>query len=213
MTDAPNPWISRPASPPDVSPEPASSLPARPTGPTAPQRGIPAPDRADQLPTVEFRTPAVLWWVGVHGGAGESSLAQLVPGWRGTEHAWPSVPSDRGRGRGRTVLVARSNVRGLRAAQAAATQWAAGLVPWVDVVGLVVVADAPGRLPRPLRDLHQLVAGGVPRTWTVPWIESWRLGDSVSLDAAPREVRRLVDDLRALLGPGAAGTTHQGELQ
>ena len=207
MTDEGNPWVSRVASPRDVSPEPASGLPARTTGPTGPQRGIPAPDRADQLPTVEFRAPADLWWVGVHGGSGESSLAQLVPGWRGTGHAWPAAPSDRGRGRGRSVLVARSNVRGLRAAQAAATQWAAGLVPGVDLVGLVVVADAPGRLPRPLRDLHQLVAGGVPRTWTVPWIDSWRLGEAVTLDTAPREVRRLVDDLRVLLGPGATGTT------
>ena len=104
--------------------------------------------------------------------------------------------------------MARSNVRGLRAAQSAATTWAAGLAPSVDVVGLVVVADAPGRLPRALRDLHQLVAGGVPRTWLVPWIEAWRIGEPISLDTAPREVRRLVDDLRALLGPGADGTTY-----
>ena len=184
--------------PPAVALQEPPSLPAlRPTGPTAPQRGVTAPDQVDQLPTAVFQAPAPLWWVGTHGGAGESSLASLMPGWRGSRRAWPSVPSERGRAK--TVLVARSNVRGLRAAQSAATQWAAGLAPDVDVVGLVVVADAPGRLPRALRELHQLVAGGVPRTWSVPWIEAWRLGEPIALASAPREIRRLVDDLRELL--------------
>lgn len=204
MTEGSNPWVSRPQ-----SPAPASAAAhervdvARPTGPVAPQRGVPAPDRVDQLPVYD-RPPAALWWVGVHGGSGESTLAALVPEWQSAGHAWPRVQAH---DPARVVLVARSNVRGLRAAQAAATQWAAGLVPFVEVVGLVIVADAPGRLPRPLRDLAQLVAGGFPRTWNVPWIESWRLGEAPSLPNAPREVRRLVDELSGLLRPGAAGTT------
>jgi hypothetical protein len=111
------------------------------------------------------------------------------------------------------VLIARSSGRGLRAAQAAATQWAAGLAPNVEVLGLVIVADAPGRLPRPLRELAQLVSGGVPRTWTVPWVESWRLGEPVALDSAPREVRRLVDELTALVTAGARGTANRKELR
>ncbi|MBX9244627.1 hypothetical protein ICW40_07365 [Actinotalea ferrariae] len=106
------------------------------------------------------------------------------------------------------VLVARPHASGLRAAQKAATHWAAGALPDVQLLGLVIVADAPGRLPRPLRELAALVSGGVPQTWQVPWIESWRLGDDVALESAPREVRRLIADLTALapnLGP-AAGT-------
>lgn len=95
---------------------------------------------------------------------------------------------------------------GLQAAQAAATQWAAGLVPNVEVLGLAIVADAPGRLPRPLRDFARLVGGGVPRTWSVPWIESWRLGEPITLPNAPREVRRMVDELTTLTQTGAAGT-------
>jgi hypothetical protein len=200
-----NPWVSLTPAASHVHPTLSVNPLTAPTGPTAPQRGIPPPDQVDQLPTVEFRTPATLWWVGAHGGAGASSLASLMPGWRAAGQTWPRVLS--ARSKARTVLVARSNVRGLRAAQWAATQWAAGLARSVDLVGLVVVADAPGRLPRALRDLQQLVAGGVPRMWTVPWIESWRLGEQISLDAAPREVRRLVDDLQAVLEPGAVGTT------
>jgi len=200
-----NPWLSRP-----ITPEPSAPLYThaptdRPTGPRVPQHGVPAPDRVDQLPTYSHARAADLWWLGAHGGAGESSLSALVPEWPAAGHGWPRTPGVK---RARVVVAARSNMRGLRAAQLAATQWAAGLVPHAQVVGLVIVADAPGRLPRALRDFSQLVAGGFPRAWNVPWIEPWRLGDSPDLATAPREVRRLVDDLRALLRPGAAGTTN-----
>jgi len=172
-----------------------------------PQRGVRAPDRVDQLPTYD-RPAANLWWLGAHGGAGESTLAALVPAWPAADHGWPRPPADAAT---RVVLVARTNAHGLRAAQAAATQWAAGLVPHVDLLGLVLIADAPGRIPRPLRDLAQVVSGGVPRTWNVPWIESWRLGEPPALTDAPREVRRLVDELSALVTPGATGTTYRKE--
>jgi hypothetical protein len=109
------------------------------------------------------------------------------------------------------VLTARSNLRGLRAAQVAATQWASGLVPRVQVVGLVVVADAPGRIPPVLRDFAKVVGGGVPRRWSVPWIEAWRLGEAPELSTAPREVRQLVDDLRGVIRSGAAGTAQRKE--
>lgn len=68
----------------------------------------------------------------------------------------------------------------------------------VELLGLVLVADAPGRLPKPLRDLMKIISGGYPRTWYVPWVESWRQGDDPTPDASPREVRKLVDDLRIL---------------
>lgn len=151
----------------------------------------------DQLPLVNQSRIAPLWWLGAHGGAGESCLARVVPEWAAAEHAWPQVAPEHGPAP--VVLVARSHAYGLQAAQAAATQWAAGLVPGVEVLGLVVVADAPGKLPRPLRDLQQVVAGGVPRTWSLPWIETWRLGDDPRFITNPREVRRLIDHLRDLL--------------
>lgn len=206
MTQGSNPWVSRPQAQAETATvaTPVAIGPAV-TGPTAPQRGIPAPDRVDQLRAFERRASAPLWWLGVHGGAGESTLAALVPEWPASDHGWPQAP---GAAPARVVLVARSNVRGLRAAQAAATQWAAGLVPFVEVVGLVIVADAPGRLPKPLRDLAHVVGGGVPRTWSLPWIESWRLGEPPAVETAPREVRRLVDELRAVIEIGAAGTAN-----
>ncbi|WP_340637960.1 DUF6668 family protein [Sanguibacter massiliensis] len=200
-----NEWLSQPTAPEPATilGAPASVVPV--TGPIAPQEGVPAPDLVDQLPSFSQAHSAELWWLGAHGGAGETSLASLVPQWPAASHGWPYVP---GAAASRVVVVARTNVRGLRAAQHAAAQWASGLVPHAQVLGLVIVPDTPGRLPRPLRDLSRLVSGGFPRTWTVPWVESWRMGEPPALSTAPREVRRLVDDLRSLLLPGAAGTTN-----
>lgn len=204
VSDDLNPWLSRPTMP-EVCAPPRVGLPVeRGVGPQAPQRGVPAPDHVDRLPTHLQSRPAPLWWLGAHGGAGESTLASLVPEWSAAGHGWPQTPG----APSPVVVVARSNMRGLRAAQIAATQWASGLVPHAQLVGLVIVADAPGRLPRPLREFAQIVAGGFPRTWHVPWVEAWRFGESPDLSTAPRDVRRLVDDLKALPLPGAAGTTN-----
>ena len=76
-------------------------------------------------------------------------------------------------------------------------QWAAGDVP-VLLLGLVLMADAPGRLPHPLRQLADLVAGGVPAVWSLPWIEAWRVGNPPGPANAPKVARRLLEDLRAM---------------
>ncbi|WP_415631728.1 DUF6668 family protein [Propionibacterium sp.] len=136
--------------------------------------------------------------MGVHGGAGESSIAALDETWRATGHMWPAqgtvtVP---------VLLVTRSSARGLLAAQAAARQWASGGVPGVDLMGLVIVADAPGRQPRALRDLARVVSGGVPRVWRVPWIEAWRLGEPPTVSHG-HQLAGLARDLRTLVAQRA----------
>lgn len=201
MSDPRNPWLPRPSTPPPAEAAPIAARPST-SGPTAPQRGVPAPDRGDQLPIRERRSQPAVWWLGAHGGSGESTLAALTPGWSAAAgHAWPrnanGTPTP-------VVIVARSNVAGLRAAQNALRQWAAGLTP-SNVLGLVVMADAPGRIPRVLRDLLAVVGGGGPRTWTVPWIDAWRLNEPTSVPI-PREVQRIFDELSAIPGIGAAGT-------
>lgn len=207
MDDVSNPWLSQPTAPDGTAHLAAApTLTTPPSGPLMPQGGVQAPDRVDQLPTFDHRMAAELWWVGAHGGAGETTLAGLVPSWQAAHHAWPRVPGYPAPSR--VVLTARSNVNGLRAAQSAATQWAAGLAPFVQLIGLVIVADAPGKTPKPIRELTHLVSGGVPRTWHVPWNEAWRLGEQSSLDTAPRPVRRLVDDLNTVIRTGAPGTAN-----
>jgi hypothetical protein len=96
------------------------------------------------------------------------------------------------------VLVARTNALGLLAARDGLTQWAASAVgPSPCLLGLVLVADAPGRLPAALKDLATVVAGGAPRVWHVPWLESWRVGAPVT-EALPRSVRKTVSEISSL---------------
>lgn len=205
MSTANNPWVSQPVVPPVEVDTSSGVVSTDAQGPAAPQLGVPAPDRADQLGTRPFHREAELFFVGAHGGAGESSLAALSPNWAAAGHAWPQVTTSNNRSR--VVIVARSNMQGLLAAQRAATQWGSGLVPFVDVVGLVIVADAPGKLPRPLRDFAAVVGGGVPRVWNVPWSDALRLGELPDPTTAHKDVRALVTDLTAIL-TGASRTTN-----
>ncbi|MBN9633551.1 MAG: hypothetical protein J0I18_23610 [Actinobacteria bacterium] len=199
MTDfSQHPWLPATPQQQEAPPPPVRRELPRPA---APQPGVPAPDQADRLPRRDVNRPAPLWWLGVHGGAGESTLAQLVPGSRAAGHAWPigynGEPTN-------VVLVARSNASGLGAAQRAAIEWAAGTLPSVNLVGLVIVADAPGKLPKPLRELAHLVSGGVPQSWHVPWIEAWRLGEAPELEHAPKDVRALIAAVNALTNTTSA---------
>jgi hypothetical protein len=143
------------------------------------------------LPLGTHHYAAGLWIVGAHGGAGETSIAALSDAFAPAHHAWPRA--------GAALLVCRSTAGGLRAAQQAAIQWASGALS-VDLVGLVIVAAAPGRLPKQLRELEALVGGGVPRTWHLDWIEAWRLGEDPS-PTATRQVRSLTDQLSAFARP------------
>ncbi|MBX3196233.1 MAG: hypothetical protein KF727_14180 [Microbacteriaceae bacterium] len=160
---------------------------------TGPQAGVPVPDNADRLPTRPTYSQPTMWWLGAHGGAGESTLAGLASRTQAADHAWP-VPAQRGT-LARVVLVARTNRAGLAAAQRAAREWASGVLgDDVRLEGLVLVADAAGRLPRELRDYVHLVSGGVPRTWSLPWMGKWRTGEPDPHDL-PREYLRLFTDL------------------
>ncbi|THG30183.1 hypothetical protein E6C64_11250 [Naasia lichenicola] len=155
-------------------------------GPTTPQSGVSAPSADLCLPQRSRPSTPGIWWLGTHGGAGESTLASVVPGSQSADHAWPiTSPS------ARVMLIARSNLNGLLSAQRAATDWASGSLPGVDLVGLLLVEDSPGRSPRGIRDLERLVGGGVPRVWTLPWVESWRAAPASAQGLSPRVRRSL----------------------
>ena len=138
---------------------------------------------------------ARLWWVGTHGGAGESTLAAAVGQTAAAGRSWPTPGDPRLARPNRVVLVARTNLHGLRSAQRAAIEWASGTLPAsIYLEGLVLIADAPGRLPKDLRDFARVVGGGVRATWLLPWSEAWRRGDT-SPRTVPRELHRLLSDL------------------
>lgn len=196
-----------PAQPRESAVEPTAAQVVQRRGPSAPQGGVDELDAVDRLPR---RTPpataltALAWWLGAHGGAGESTLAEWLPGSRPADHRWPTGPAGPDSAAGAAggpspvVLVCRSHARGLQAAQRALTDWASGAVPGVELLGLVVVADAPGRLPKPLRDLARLVGGGAPRVWHLPWLEAARYAPVDGTTGPPAAARKLLREVTHL---------------
>ncbi|MDL4772974.1 MULTISPECIES: DUF6668 family protein [Thermomonosporaceae] len=155
----------------------------------------PSPQSTLGLATYSGQGPD-LWLSSCHGGAGTSTLAAFVANSASAGRYWPApLPP----GRSRVLLVARSHAAGLQAAQAAVGQWAAGVLPSVQLLGLVVIADAPGKRPKPLSDLVRLIAGGVPRLWELPWVEAFRLGDPPDRAKPPPAYSRLIRDVDGMI--------------
>jgi hypothetical protein len=204
MQQSLNPWITRPATAdgaetatPEAHVPPAAVI-------SAPLRGMVEPDAADRLGRRTVSGSAALWVTGAHGGSGESRTADLIGSARVTDHCWPVVQDGR---KPRVLLVCRADMRGLTAAQSALTQWASGAAPAVDLLGLAILADAPGKTPKPLRDFAAIVGGGAPRFWTLPWVEAWRHGDSTTAPPA-REYQRFITDLAVLATTTSPSTTN-----
>lgn len=209
----PNPWLSRD----DDNEEAAEQAPVvdAPAPPPVPvllpvaQPGLTLPDADERFPvkSIPVNATVPVWWVGAHGGAGESTLEQLLEGSRAAGHTWPVHPLDAGNApKPSVVILARTHAAGLRAAQRLTAEWATGEIP-VSLLGLVLVADAPGKLPRVLRDFAEVVAGGAPVVWHLPWVDAWRIGEPVGAENAPRPVRRLLDDLHQLVSSAPSATS------
>ena len=203
MQQSLNPWITSPASDdqspetPDIHMPPAAVI-------STPLVGMVEPDAADRLGSLTMTGSASVWITGVHGGAGESRIADIIDGARVTDHCWPLLPDGASP---RVLLVCRADMRGLSAARSALTQWASGAAPEVDLLGLAVLADAPGKTPKELCDFASIVGGGAPRLWSLPWVESWRLGHSTAVPTS-REYRRFITDLATLATDNPSSTTN-----
>lgn len=191
--------------------QPSADAVQRLSGPAGAQAHVPPPPAP--LPHAEVRATD-LCVVGIHGGSGASTVASLgSPGhvWVATKQTWPQL--EPGSAPVATVLVARTHAAGMLAAQSALMQWASsGVDPAVRLVGLVLVADAPGRLPKALRDLAKVVGGGSPRTWSLPWCEAIRMG--AEAPRLPRPYIELASDLRSLASSTVGDDERSGkELQ
>lgn len=198
---------------PAATPTPVRALPlaVRSVG-VLPAAGLVSAPQADRrlpggrggpMPGTEGWTGGVAL-LAAHGGAGVSCLlragladAGCVDGRR----RWPSA--------GPVLLVARTNTGGLEWARDLARQHASGHAGLhVQLVGLVLVADAPGRLPARIAALADLVCGAFVRCWQVPWLTEWRLAAATEPLPAPPEVARLSTDLLALAAVGPALPAH-----
>lgn len=134
-----------------------------------------------------------LWIVGAHGGAGTSTWSHILgvgdAGAAWPQHVNPSRSLD-------IVVCCRSTVAGLRAAQDVAIEWAAGALPG-KLVGLVVGADAPGRLPRELRDQLQITSGAFPHCIFVPWQAQWRFTRENDVNTTSRRINNIAATVAA----------------
>ncbi|PWI17262.1 hypothetical protein DI272_26185 [Streptomyces sp. Act143] len=133
-------------------------------------------------------------WVGTHGGAGTSTLSSVYGG-HDCGRDWPG-PADPPS----VLLVARTHAAGLAAVLRALEVFRRGAAPQgLDLDAVVLVADAPGRLPKQLAR-HVKLIESVIDVYRVPWVPAWRLGDLSG--HPPRETAPL-----ARL-TGAAGRPH-----
>lgn len=116
-----------------------------------------------------------LWLLGTHGGSGARCLSAVLTGTRLAGKTWPTPAS----GREPVVLVCRGNHRGLSSAQDYARAYRDGGLAeqlQLQLVGVIVSADAPGRTPPPLRRLERLLSGAAPIIGHAPWEPTWRIG-------------------------------------
>ncbi|MEU8820037.1 DUF6668 family protein [Actinoplanes sp. NPDC048796] len=154
--------------------------------------------------TVTARVPALsrtgLSWVAAHGGAGASTLAAALGGddlgcrWPDEKRAEPA----------RILLVARTHHGGLQSAARALGALREGRhPPGMELFGLVLVADAPGSLPRALTRRIRVLRSVAP-VWSVPWIESWRIGDETR--QVPKAVLRLAAFVQSTIALSTKGS-------
>jgi hypothetical protein len=124
-----------------------------------------------------------LWLLGTHGGSGARCLSAVLPGTRYAGRGWPVAVG----GRERVVLVCRTSQRGLVSAQDHAREFRddGALRDRLDLLGVIVSADAPGRIPPALRRLERLLSGAVPILGEIPWQPAWRLAAPVRLEEPP----------------------------
>ncbi|AHH19367.1 hypothetical protein [Nocardia nova] len=144
------------------------------------------------------RAPLV-WLLGVHGGAGASTLAHVLAPAADSHRRWPGVFE---RESPFVVLVARETISGLTRAHDLLRQHRAGLAGPSEVLGLVTVAVRPGRIPAEIRRYRDVVGALAGQVWQLPWIEEWTLVEPDQLpvwspgDPPPQQRKRKLDPLQ-----------------
>jgi hypothetical protein len=143
---------------------------------------VAGPDQGGPEPAHDRAAARRFSWVGTHGGAGVSTLAAVYGG-HDSGRAWPGAGAPPS-----VLLVARTHAAGLDAVADAVEAFRRGQAPpELDLDAVVLVADAPGRLPRPLAQRVKSLESVID-VYRVPWVPAWRLGE---LGRPPRETAAL----------------------
>lgn len=165
------------------------------TGPVRPSPDVTAPDVVDQLSvrTLPSRVTGQHWWLGVHGGSGASTLAALDDNGANARHVWPTHPDGQN-----VVIVCRESMQGLVAARYAAQHWASGQLRTVNLLALVTVPAAPGKLDRDVEQFMRVVSGGFPRHYRTEWHPQYMTTldpSAATPDRRTRTVIRTIDKI------------------
>lgn len=132
----------------------------------------PPPERRAPIhddPVAVHGRPPVMWLLAAHGRSGAGTLAQIWAPAGDARRGWPAADRHRN-----VVVVCRTDRAGLDAAHDLLLQSAAGLTGGCTLLGLVLVPDAPGPLPKTLRRWADVVASAAPAVWRVPYVEDLR---------------------------------------
>jgi hypothetical protein len=136
--------------------------------------GCPWPEPPDRRPaTADKDEPCPVFVVGTHGGAGTSTVARLLNA-LDSGCTWPEPPYGV---RVNVVLTARTSAAGLMAASRTLAGYCAlGYPEFAHLAGFVLVADAPGRLPKEL-NRRITILGSATMVYRLPWVREWRLSE------------------------------------
>lgn len=146
-------------------------------------RGPVTVSEAPPEPAAAHATARRFSFVGTHGGAGVSTLTAVYGG-HDCGRDWPGPAAPRS-----VLLVARTHASGLSAALHTLELFRRGEAPpGLGLDAVVLVADAPGRLPRPLAQRIKVIDAAID-VHRVPWVPAWRLGDLTG--TPPRETEAL----------------------
>jgi hypothetical protein len=139
--------------------------------------------------------PARPGWIfmAAHGGSGAGLLAELSqaevvshqhpeavsdgtwPARHGVDggQCWPNPSLEPTRA---VVLVGRTTAAGLAWIRDLSAQYMSGAVPpGLALLGVVLIADQPGRPPPQLAAAERLIIGGLHQAWRIPYIPTYRL--------------------------------------
>lgn len=111
----------------------------------------------------------LVWLVGAHGGAGVTSLAHAIAPFGDAGRQWPAHDEHPW-----TIIVARTTRDGIEVAHDAALQAQAGNCGDCRVLGVVLVADAPGKTPKAVEQRITVLERVVPTIWRVDYQPAWR---------------------------------------
>lgn len=168
------------------------------SGPETPEAiNSPAPSSAP-WPRQEITESAPVVVMGLHGGAGTSTVAALLSGNAvDVGQGWPVAGGwTRPRPELNVLAVCRNHHAGINAGVEFAKQWASGSLKDSRLLGILVVDDGPKLLEAQKRATKKL-GQMTPHGWHLPWIEEWRIS-SPDTQRLPRRIKQTMKKILSL---------------